>query len=375
MTTETANFSTLAPKKGVLFLFYPVEALGVSILFYSLDIIGFTANIVVIIIISRSPSLKTLFNYIILSLSASDLISAIADPLFVYRRTTGSIKWILPNFVCKIQRAVENGPSVATSLHIVFLSLLRFISIQFPHQFRKVTIKQTKVVIFALWLIAFCGGSLPFLIWANVEQMGPSRRICHVSYNSYDGMQLFTTVGYLFFYHIPMVLIVIFSVGIAISLRNRRKQRSKNRSTAMQSRAQTKFDPEQSRRKKESLAIMQTFLIVGSFAFGYLPNTAFYAYTALGPSHGDPGFSYRKRWWFAMSARICLRLSECLNPVLYNIASSKMRKETRIFLGSVFTRLPFVRSRCTNAQPVTAPTTITALTGRTTAIHAASAKL
>ena len=43
--------------------------------------------------------------------------------------------------------------------------------------------------------------------------------------------------------------------------------------TSMRVRVQIKNDPKESRQRKERFAIMQTFLIVGSFAFGYLPNT------------------------------------------------------------------------------------------------------
>ncbi|CAK8678067.1 unnamed protein product [Clavelina lepadiformis] len=370
MTTDYVNFTTSSPRYKYSPSFYPHEALGVSIVLHALDIFGFVANSVTIAVIYRSPSLKSIFNYIILSLSASDLISAITDPLYVYRRTTAN--WILSNFMCKLQRATENGPSVATSLHIVFLSLFRFISIQFPHQFRKVTIKQTKVVILILWLIAICGGSLPFLIWAKVKTLSTNRRICHLS-NSYGGFQLYTSVGYLVFYHIPLILVFLFSVGIAASLLHRRKQRTKTQKTSMRVRVQIKNDPKESRQRKERFAIMQTFLIVGSFAFGYLPNTAYYMYLAYGPSHGDPRFSYRRLWWFAMSARICLRLSECMNPIFYNIASSKMRKETILFLRGVINRLPFIGGRCISEKPHAEKSTVRR--SNTTAISTITTKI
>lgn len=39
-------------------------------------------------------------------------------------------------------------------------------------------------------------------------------------------------------------------------------------------------------------------------------------------------------YWVGFSSYICLRLSECLNPVFYNIGSSKMRKCTKNYLTS-----------------------------------------
>ena len=45
---------------------------------------------------------RSVFNYFIVSLAVSDLISALISPLFVYRRTWGTKQWQLSSFVCKV---------------------------------------------------------------------------------------------------------------------------------------------------------------------------------------------------------------------------------------------------------------------------------
>ena len=45
---------------------------------------------------------RSVFNYFIISLAVSDLISALISPLFVYRRVWGTKQWQLSSFVCKV---------------------------------------------------------------------------------------------------------------------------------------------------------------------------------------------------------------------------------------------------------------------------------
>ena len=50
---------------------------------------------------------RNLFNYFILSLSISDLISAILSPCVLYRRGWGFDFWAAPAFLCKVALALS----------------------------------------------------------------------------------------------------------------------------------------------------------------------------------------------------------------------------------------------------------------------------
>ena len=68
---------------------------------------------------------------------------------------------------------------------------------------------------------------------------------------------------------------------------------------------------------------LQLGLVILSFAVGYIPSTWYLMWTSS-TSDKDLHFDY----WFGICSYLCLRLSECLNPVMYNLGSGKLRRET-----------------------------------------------
>ena len=72
----------------------------------------------------------------------------------------------------------------------------------------------------------------------------------------------------------------------------------------------------------------QLSLIVVVFMFGYLPYTIYTIWTTTLTSKPDPSFDY----WFGVVSYLCLRISECLNPVMYNLGSQNIRRETKRLL-------------------------------------------
>ena len=79
---------------------------------------------------------------------------------------------------------------------------------------------------------------------------------------------------------------------------------------------------------KERNIFTQLSLIVVAFMFGYLPATIYLVWTTTLTSKPDPSFDY----WFGVVSYLCLRISECLNPVVYNLGSRNIRRETKKLL-------------------------------------------
>ena len=72
----------------------------------------------------------------------------------------------------------------------------------------------------------------------------------------------------------------------------------------------------------------QLSLIVVVFMLGYLPTTIYIIWTTTNTSKRDPSFDF----WFGAVSYLCLRISECLNPVIYNLGSRNIRRETKRLL-------------------------------------------
>ncbi|CAK8683580.1 unnamed protein product [Clavelina lepadiformis] len=250
-------------------------AITASIIF-PLLVFGVVGNIVTIIVIYRSPKLKSTFNYVIFSICFSDLISALLSPLFLYRRTWGFLYWNLSDALCKIFWGGDNFTSVATSLHILLFAFFRLTSIMYPHWFNRITIKHVKLALIVVWVVSFGAGFIPFSFifgarLINRHASNPERTWAScIAYTERLGMlKMYSKVGYSIFFYLPMLLITVLSTRIVYIIYLRKIQRHE----AMKKKHQKENSQEQKQQKKEKKAVLQLLLIVGSFALGYIPHT------------------------------------------------------------------------------------------------------
>nr|XP_026691624.1 growth hormone secretagogue receptor type 1-like [Ciona intestinalis] len=338
--TERSSYKRPFNENGIIFT---------ATVFFPLAIFGVLANLLTFLVIYNSPKLRSTFNFFIMSLCVSDFLSSFISLLFVYRRTWGFEEWTISDFLCKFYWAVDTGTSVSTSLHIIMFSLLRFVSVSFPHKYNRIKFFETKIIIVMIWIISAGGGAIPWSIWTgavkidrNVVSTVSSWPSCTVLLQWINQFKSYTVYGYIVFYYVPFALVLIMSVLVTVSLHYKRKYRLKGKATDYHK----KDIAEIMRRRKENQAIVQLFLIVGSFFIGYIPRTGFHVFSLLvqQKTYEDKAL----HWWLGVGEYLCLRVSECLNPIFYNLASSKMRKETTNYLKRM------CRVRTGGVQPTTA---------------------
>ena len=92
----------------------------------------------------------------------------------------------------------------------------------------------------------------------------------------------------------------------------------------------TRRSPRLCRKKVNRNAFLQLGLIVLSFSIGYLPISAYYTWTTITLPERNPYTDY----WFGVISYMCMRFSECMNPLMYSIGSSKLRVEIKSVLSS-----------------------------------------
>nr|XP_039256557.1 rhodopsin, GQ-coupled-like [Styela clava] len=306
-------------------------------------VFGIIANLVTIIVITKSKKLsRSVFNRLIVSLCVSDLFSAIISPLSLHRRTSGYDNWILPEFFCKVFWSVDNWTSFVTSLHILIFAGIRMASIKSSTYYQKITIKHVKIMVTVIWLSTFGSGFIPLWLWFGVKYPdrpanahGTNWPDCTLHFVNIGEFKLYVKIAFTVFYYIPMVAISILSPAIAIFIIRKRRQRAQRRNpqgTIPNSRRNAS-EYERKKRRKENSAIIQLGVIVGSFMLGYIPNSVYSLYATAAPQSTLQEQIFH--WHFGSVSYILLRLSECLNPIFYNVASSKMRKETILFLKTL----------------------------------------
>ncbi|CAK8674398.1 unnamed protein product [Clavelina lepadiformis] len=300
------------------------------IILMPLCVFGIIANFVTIVVIVTSVNLRaSTFNYFIVSLCVSDLLSSLISPLHAYRRTWGFIDWQWSDFLCKMFWSIDLWTSFVTSSHVLTFASLRFISLQWPFRFNSISKKHAKVMIASIWIVAFCIGFVPFSIWFGATKRDRTSPLpnskwpsCTLHIEWLQEFKLFTLICYTLLFFLPISLVILLSIGIAIKVKALRKNRTK-----LKGRGNDDTSAEKKRRNKENQILLQLALIIASFLLGYVPHSVFQFYTVRVPSltHQHRVFD----WWFGSFEYFALRFSECLNPIFYNIASRKMRQETK----------------------------------------------
>nr|XP_039270397.1 growth hormone secretagogue receptor type 1-like isoform X1 [Styela clava] len=295
-----------------------------------LMVIGVIGNLLTIIVISTSRCLSSVFNQFILSLCVSDLLSALISPLFLYRRTWGYDDWQIPSFFCKLYWATDMWTSYVTALHILLFAIIRLISIRWPHIYTKIKIRHARMLIPCLWLLAFLTGFIPFAWWydsgkrrRNTDDMDARWPACTLEPEWAEQYSSYQSVAFPLFFYVPTVSIISLTIAIGIMLTRRRNERNEKLQKQIPAGAESKIKKSG---RKERQAIIQLSMIAGSFMLGYIPFTA---YEISGMHISSKTAADERFWWkFGMSVYICLRFSETLNPVFYNLATPKIRNET-----------------------------------------------
>ncbi|CAK8671544.1 unnamed protein product [Clavelina lepadiformis] len=128
---------------------------------------------------------------------------------------------------------------------------------------------------------------------------------------------MYQIVGYTIFFYCSMLGVCGFCAAIIYTVRKRGKIQP--------------FTKEQKKRRiRDKYAVIQLVLIIISFIVGYAPYTI-YEFWSIQP-HPKTQYYREVDYWFGMIEYFCLRFTECMNPVFYNIGSPKVRKYTKLFL-------------------------------------------
>ncbi|XP_039249352.2 growth hormone secretagogue receptor type 1-like isoform X1 [Styela clava] len=280
-------------------------------------------NIVTILAITTRRYMRTKTNVFILSLAISDLLSGlIASPLWLYRRTWGFNPWELGQFACKLYWVIDETTSYCTAMHIASFAIWRFILVRWPHRMGTTKIRTITIWVCTIWVISIIfGGFVYSLFYESVEKPQDGGvyshwPMCSIKFVD-DGIakfKMYYTFSSTMFMLFPMAILFVMSMLIVKELFFNKTFKS------------------ELRKIKEKKAVAQLAMIAASFMIGYIPMTSYMMWT-IRVSNKDKSLDY----WMGVAAYFCLRFSECMNPVAYNVSSNKMRKASKEVLALVWT--------------------------------------
>jgi len=212
----------------------------------------------------------------------------------------------------------------ATAMHIFTFAVIRYISLTSKNLYGAVKNRHVTICIALIWIVSFTAGMVPWCLYTGATARDrssgkanarwPSCTILEESIHTYD---VLTKITYPIFLLAPAVGVFITSIMIPITVRRRTINLTNEEANTR-------------RRKKERQAVAQLMLITSTFLLGYVPFVV-YEYWSV-QSHPNEFYYHQVDYWFGFGSYMMLRFSECLNPIIYNLGSERIRKSTIRFL-------------------------------------------
>ncbi|CAI4224094.1 unnamed protein product [Auanema sp. JU1783] len=301
-------------------------------------IIGLIGNLVTCVVIRRHPMLKTHSSHYLLNLACADLVTLCVGLPFEVVMNWNQYPWPFPDFVCNLKALIAETTISVSILTILLFSIERYIAVCHPFIFVKMKPLRNNVHYFLIftWVISIIC-AIPFAIhhradfmlkdwpYTNNGQPVISSKMCMIAV-MFDH-QLLTTFKFLFhfsaimFFVIPLSIIFILYVLISYHISSSRKglQRSE---TIEDGHLRVTFI---------LTAIILAFFVcylpfqIQRLAFFYFDNSEF--------------FSMLNQYVYFISGFL-FYLATIINPILYNLVSTRFRKASREVIISLLFNQP-----------------------------------
>uniref|UniRef100_A0A914LV29 Thyrotropin-releasing hormone receptor n=2 Tax=Meloidogyne TaxID=189290 RepID=A0A914LV29_MELIC len=334
---------------------------AMTVIYSLIALIGIIGNILVIVVVKKVPSMITPTNCYLVSLALSDcLFLCAAWPVEFSYLHADQNDYAFGAIGCKILTFLPYLGINASSMSIMAFTIERFIGICYPLRARYIcTVKRAKLIILFIWCFCILYNS-PWLYLATLKQI--------------DGVVVFVA-DFTTFYILPMFLYIYLYGKIAYTLtkcewvigtgsatrhvnnikndgnhnKNFSKSAAKSSITSQSSvkgpnRSPIKSnEPESqtnnigasnSRRASTSVnsklqVIKMLALVAFIFAVCWLPYRAMVMYNSFASAINWEPWDYD---WLIFMSKTMIFFNCAINPVLYNLMSSRFRKAFRQLL-------------------------------------------
>ncbi|XP_078370433.1 neuropeptide receptor 22-like [Oculina patagonica] len=209
--------------------------LGVSIFFTSaMAIISSAAvigNILVIVTVYKTPSLRTSTNYFFVNMAVSDLLACITTwPMYLTDETSGSLLQG-SSVECKMAIFSRMVSIIVSVISLVLIAFDRFIVTVLPLKATLITRNVRVILLFATWFISamYC---IPLLYYFRTEEIG-QETLCKPTWNDF-GVMIYNITGFALFIVTPFITIIILYSHIMPVWRERLNSMCNARSTNTQ---------------------------------------------------------------------------------------------------------------------------------------------
>lgn len=266
-----------------------------------LCIVGGIGNTLVVLVVCRQSKMRTVTNFLIVNLAASDLfVLFINIPLDLIVKFSGD-KWLYGASMCKLIQPLQTMATTVSVWSLVAISIGRYIAIVYPFRPQLQT-SHAKWIILLVWTIGLVV-VIPYML--ALELNGDS---CQENFEAAGMVTWAYTIGvFIAQYIVPLTIIVVcyIRVGVELSQSNIGHENSE-------------LIKEQQKETRKVIKILR--LVVTAFAVLVLPIHLLYIWIDFFNGGASPKFPVLR-----VISVVMLYSNSASNPILYNICNEQFR--------------------------------------------------
>lgn len=224
--TESRGNSASAEQSSMsLPMAYPMAQLVViSIAIGLLILFTIAGNVFVIAAILLEKSLRTVQNYLILSLAVTDLMVAVlVMPLSLFNEINTT--WYLGNALCDMWVSFDVLCCTASILHLVAIACDRYLAVSRIDYIRQRNWQRIGLMIVVVWVISAAVSIPPLFGWRDAAMAPDKSGFCAISQDL--GYTLFST-GAAFYFPMSLMLILNYKIYSRAKWRIQKRRTLKN---------------------------------------------------------------------------------------------------------------------------------------------------
>ncbi|XP_063921733.1 growth hormone secretagogue receptor type 1 isoform X1 [Zophobas morio] len=281
--------------------------------------LGVIGNIMVPIVIFKTKDMRNSTNIFLVNLSVADLmVLLVCTPTVLVEVNSRPETWVLGKEMCKAVPFVELTVAHASVLTILAISFERYYAICKPLKAGYICTKtRASLICLLAWFIAalftspilaitqygpeeYVDGSIVFVCFSLVEDTLPC---------------VFFLSSILVFFIFPLAILIIVYILIAKTLMRHPVAMTGTKSVL----------PSQSAIKYRKQVILMLGAVVLAFFLCLLPFRALTFWIIVAPPGSNFEIGFENYYNILYFARIMFHINSAVNPILYNIISSKFR--------------------------------------------------
>lgn len=285
---------------------------------------GLIGNVLVVLSVRTNSQLKkSISNLFIMNLAIADIAILVVSHTFILGLEIREFAWPFGEFACRALYPLSDSFFGVSIWSIVAISFHRYRGIVHTMG-TQLSAKRSRVILVVTWLASVLLITLP--LWVYMHLDGPTET-CLTNWPNRASFMFYNVSLNIFFYFLPLALILYFYYHIRISL----KQSSgfHRRMTLSSSQSALRDDiAKRIRGNAKALRVLTPVVIV--FFVTMLPFTIFRLLLAFAFAEMS-NFPYTRITFF--SCNIMVLANSSANPVIYTIVSPEFRRSFMRFLG------------------------------------------